>query len=366
MVTERYRNGSAYDGIVRWCLSFHAEYGCRHSGACCRAGWSIPFDPTEAARVEALPLVGVSGLVRPRGSADTAFAATTPDGSCSFFEPHHRLCAIHRVGGQASLPLTCQMFPRVALLDSRGTFVSLSHYCPTAAGLLFDDGRPASIVEAPPSLVPGGALEGLDATDTWAPLLRPGVLMDVDSYGEWELRAIEVLTSGGATPWQALDRVEQATASILDWTPDGTSGALSKKVQDSFASSSAARDQHVPDGTLSGIVRRAVPAPLTSTPPPPDLSDRLPAALHAMEQYAAAVSRWLSARLFGTWIAYQGNGLRTTGRYLRTALDVLTVELARGATEGPLDRRAVLEAVRRSDFLIIHLAGSQRLATLLS
>ena len=31
------------------CLSFHAAYRCRHAGACCRAGWTIPFAEAEAA-----------------------------------------------------------------------------------------------------------------------------------------------------------------------------------------------------------------------------------------------------------------------------------------------------------------------------
>src|SRR5262245_17046280 len=42
-VTERYTLACAYDEMVHWCLSFHAAYRCRHSGACCRASWSIPF-----------------------------------------------------------------------------------------------------------------------------------------------------------------------------------------------------------------------------------------------------------------------------------------------------------------------------------
>ena len=85
-----------------------------------------------------------------------------------------------------------------------------------------------------------------------------------------------------------------------------------------------------------------------------------------MRRHSRAVNRWLAARLFGTWIAYQGGGLLTIVRYLRAALDVLTVELARAAAEGDLDRRAVLESLRRSDYLLVHLAESQRVASLLS
>lgn len=350
---------------VRWCLSFHAEYRCGHSGACCRAGWAIPFDRTEAARVEALPLSGVRGLVRPKGARGTAFAINAADGSCGFFDPADRLCAIHRAGGHRALPITCQMFPRIVLRDPRGAFVSLSHYCPTAAGLLFDADGPVSIVEAPSSLVQDIALDGLDATDIWPPLLRRGLMMDVDSYGTWERCAIDALTSDNVNPWIALGRVEAATEALLDWHPDDDPSSLARHVATAFDAARPAQSDP-PDGTLWNVVRGATVDALK----PPALSERWveqrPAALAALEQHAGPVRRWLAARLFGAWMAYQGDGLRTMVGYLRAALDVLVVELARGAADGNLDRRAAIEAVRRSDHLLIHRAGSERLATLLA
>ena len=46
-------------------------------------------------------------------------------------------CIVHRDLGEPHLPTTCRHFPRVAVQDRRGTFVSLSHFCPTAASMLF-------------------------------------------------------------------------------------------------------------------------------------------------------------------------------------------------------------------------------------
>src|ERR1051325_9650810 len=109
---------------MAWCLSFHAAYRCRHAGACCRAEWEIPFE-------------------------DGSVAARTIDGSCTFFDRTTNLCAIHHTCGHDALPLTCQMFPRRVLHDVRGTFISLSHVCPTAAALLFDEDGHAAIVDAP-------------------------------------------------------------------------------------------------------------------------------------------------------------------------------------------------------------------------
>ena len=60
-------------------------------------------------------------------------------------------CAIHRVLGHDALPSACRHFPRAAVTDDLGTFVTLSHFCPTAASMLFRDDVELSIVEAPAS-----------------------------------------------------------------------------------------------------------------------------------------------------------------------------------------------------------------------
>jgi hypothetical protein len=182
-----------------WCLSLHARYRCRHAGACCQAPWTIPFE-------------------------DGTVASRSADGACTFFDGVSHLCTIHRAQGAAALPVTCRMFPRIVLHDARGTFVSLSHFCPTAARLLFEDHEDVTIVEAPGTLVDVGELDGLDARGEWPPLLRSGVLMDLDSYGAWERRAISRLTHGSSRPEDGLAAVDAATARLAAWTPG--SGAL--------------------------------------------------------------------------------------------------------------------------------------------
>jgi hypothetical protein len=138
---------------MAWCLDFHAAYRCRHAGACCRAEWAIPF-------------------------GDGTVAARDANGACSFFDGTSHLCSIHGRHGLHALPLTCRMFPRLVLHDARGTFISLSHFCPTAARLLFDAAGDGAIVAAPPALTDVGELDGLDARREWPPLLRPGVMME--------------------------------------------------------------------------------------------------------------------------------------------------------------------------------------------
>ena len=107
------------------CLSVHARYRCRHSGACCSGVFAIPAE----ARV--VDLVGTLGLQAPPGSrsrfvsgpesAGSTFVAARPDGACVFFEAETgRLCTIHRRAGAGALPSSCRHFPRVFLHDARG------------------------------------------------------------------------------------------------------------------------------------------------------------------------------------------------------------------------------------------------------
>ena len=108
-----------------------------------------------------------------------------------FFDSENgRMCAVHRELGEPMLPSACRQFPRVTLTDPRGRWITLSHFCPTAAALLFSP-APVLIVAAPASIALDGAAEGLDATAALPPLLRPGMLMDFDGYGAWERGAIE-------------------------------------------------------------------------------------------------------------------------------------------------------------------------------
>jgi hypothetical protein len=268
----------------------------------------------------------VRSLSLTRGAIDaterTALARLERDGRCSFLAEDAGSCScdIHRAGGHAALPLQCRMFPRQVLHDQRGTFITLSHFCPTAVGLLFDDTLPVSIVDAPAGLVGDGTLDGLDARDTWPPLLRRGVLMDHESYAVWERHGVELLTRSGIAPRHALASLAAATARLDEWAPDHDV-PLQHAVRDAFG---------------------MLPPPPTSTPEP----------------YDTAVKRWLAARLFGTWIIYQADALQTIVRFLHACHDVFLVELARDHNPR--------EAIRRSDHLIVHESSSQQLATLLA
>lgn len=277
--------------------------------------------------VRALALSAAKFTAREDGST---IAVRETDGRCAFLEgesnPHS--CEIHRAGGHEAMPLACRMFPRLILHDARGTFISLSHFCPTAAGLLFEAGPPAAIVDAPASLAGAGQLDGLNARDVWPPLLRHGVMMDLESYATWERLAVEVLTRPGITPRVSLDTLDAATRRVERWSPDSPA-----------VDTATARNEPLLHAVRDGFG--------LLSPPTAVLAD-----------HDTAVKRWLAARLFGTWIAYQGDGLRTIVRYLQACLDIFTIEHAR-------DHDA-LQAIRRSDYLIVHESSSQQLANLLN
>ena len=67
-------------------------------------------------------------------------------GRCVFLDPERgRLCTIHSHLGPGALASACRDFPRVVTLTPDGFSITLSHYCPTAAGRLFRD-RPRPTV----------------------------------------------------------------------------------------------------------------------------------------------------------------------------------------------------------------------------
>jgi hypothetical protein len=117
------------------------------------------------------------------------------------------------------------------------------------------------------------------------------------------------------------------------------------------------------------LVADCVPhgAPLAPTPESPDEADAQWVA-PAWPDFSLPIRRWLAAKAFASWVALQGEGLRTTVASLRVALGVLRAEAARGSAEAArvLDAGLLVEAIRRADLLLVHLADPEALARRLS
>jgi hypothetical protein len=305
-------------------LSLHVPYACRHSGACCSSRWPIPIERSRVAAVQALR-PDTHWLVPAEGAPpDVAgLLAVSASGHCVF---HRDGCEIQRAYGAPAMPSACQHFPREVLIDGRGVFVTLSHFCPTAADLLFDHEGPIEIVEGPPA-VPGGEPEGLDARDVLPPLLTAGVLMDPEGYSAWEAHMVRVLgADDGRTPEAAVAQLAADLATLQRWRPRGSSLAAE-----------AAR--------LAGEQEAAVAV----------LSDRPQSGARTREEMEAnrVIRRYLAARAFASWMAYQGGGLSAIVASLRFALKVLREEMTRRPLRG---------AIRETDLQILHLTPRDELA----
>ena len=301
-----------------------------------------------------------------RLSDGSSILRVTPGGACSCYDPDGHRCRIHAQLARDALPVACQHFPRVCVVDRDATSVTLSHYCPTAARLLFEP-LPIAIVEAPAAFAPM-QLEGLDARDALPPLLRPGMLADRESYRSWERLALEAL-SEETTGEAALAAIVDATEGIRGWEP--ARGPLVETVSRAFTIARERPREAGPAGllpaasSLDALVRRCVPEGL-SAPPAPDSASRIDERLVApnWRTFAGPVRRYLAAKAFADWCAYQGRGLRTVACSIAAALSVLRVEAVRHCAEADrmLDEALLIEAFRSADLLLVHLASREELA----
>jgi Fe-S-cluster containining protein len=362
-------------------LAIHADYRCRHSGACCSADWDVPVElPVYRTLHEAItggrlqvrddarhlhPFVVEPDL--PDGAA--AMLERTETGACIFLDRHSRLCIVHRDLGEPALPSTCRHFPRLAVRDARGTFITMSHFCPTAASMLFREDRPLTIVSDPPAFPPAD-YEGLTVTpDDLPPLLTPTMLMDLPGYMAWEQHMVRRCAGVGRTPESVVATLWRDARTLRCWTPTGP--ALAEAVA---ALPSGFVEMSAPE-TIAGSldlwweVLRAVPDELR---PEPDLEGVDAAYLAWVRaewlQFAAPLSRYLGAKAFASWTAYQGRGVATIVRGLEAALAVVRVEASRQCRDNrrPLDAALLLEAFRRADFTLNHLAVGEDLARIWS
>jgi hypothetical protein len=296
-------------------LSMHVPYACRHSGTCCSSGWAIPLERLREPAVRRLR--PDDAWLRPApGAPDdvTGVLALSPRGHCVF---HDHGCEIQRALGHDALPSACQHFPREVLIDPRGVFVTLSHYCPTAADLLFSHVGAVEIVEGPPA-IPHGEPEGLDARDVLPPLLTDGVLMDYDTYTAWESHMVRVLTADD-------DRPAEAVLDVLD--------ADLARLQQRCRRGARAHTQ--PGLVSEGQVSRD--------------GDRS----RATTASEAIIRRYLAARAFASWMPYQAGGVAAVLRSLRFTLASLRAQSP---------RLPLKEAIRRNDLELVHLMPRDQLA----
>lgn len=187
--------------------------------------------------------------------------------------------------------------------------------------MLFDHQGAIEIVEGPPPVAGVDIPEGLDARESLPPIAGPGRLMSWDEFSGWE-------------------RGQVSSGRIDEWQPD--------------------------DLVLFEHTRASVPAPW-SWPPAPDNIDSIWWSLvaPAWPRFAGVLARFAAAKIFASWSAYLDDGVEGVTRATRVAAAVLRVECARQcAVFGrPLDRELLIEAIRQTDLLLVHLADQDLLTS---
>ena len=303
-------------------LNFHAGYACRDSGMCCSSGWPIPVEQSRVDAIEAviardtIPLRVVPWLA-PDENAPEDVAGTLalrPNGHCVFFEAGRPRCAIHDVK-----PAGCVHFPYVCLIDQRGVHVTLSHFCPTAASMLFEHNEPIAISEGPAPVA--GDLEGLDARESLPPASSDGKrLLTLDELDQWQREAV-------------------ASARMIELVSD--------------------------DLALFNQARAAVPPPWSWPEAPDHLEDSWYSLVApGWFKFEDALTRYAAAKAYASWSLYLGSDVEAAAHTARIAHAVVRIEAARQCRMfgRPLDRELITEAIRQSDLLLVHYADQSLLA----
>jgi Fe-S-cluster containining protein len=370
-------------------LSIHADYRCRHSGACCTADWDVPVELpiyrtlSDAVGRRQLRVSPAAGALEPfivgpdLPDAAGAMLERTDAGHCVFFDAGARLCIVHRDLGEPALPETCRHFPRLSVQDARGTFVSLSHFCPTAASMLFREDVEVTIVERPAAF-PHADYDGLIVTgEDLPPLLHPRMLMDMDGYEAWEAHMVGRCAEVRRRPESVLATLARDARLLARWRPavDGPDGAAGlqagRSLREAVAAlpreyvAASAADSLTPSLRRHAEVMRAVPEDLRPARDEAGLERAFEEHVRPRwDGFRAPLNRYLAAKAFASWTAYQGRGVRSIVRGLEAALALVRVEAARLCRDGArdLDRDLLIEAVRAADFALNHLAVGEELA----
>ena len=363
---------------VVYALSIHAHYRCQRSGVCCSSDWDVPVEvplyrSLDAALAEgrlspasASADGGATLIVEPNLPDEAAaMVGRTESGHCVFYHRQSGLCVVQRDLGEPQLPSTCRHFPRVAVRDSRGTFISLTHYCPTAASMLFAPDGPIEIVESPEAF-PAGDYDGLTVEpDAWPPLLHPRMLMDREGYSAWERHMVARCSDPDLTAEQVTATLRRDALALRAFVPG----------ESSLASAVAGLPRHaveVPaeltlDASLQlhAEVMAAVPEDVRPESDEEGLREAFERwIIPEWHSWHLPLRRYLAAKAFANWTAYQGRGVLTIVRGLEAALALVRVEATRECRNAgrALDAELLKQAFRASDFVLNHIAAGDALA----
>ena len=122
------------------------QYDCVSCGKSC-TDFQVEISPRDIPRIEksaSTEALVKEGFTPLRVTDEGVFVAKAGDGNCCYLD-EESLCALHREGGFAHKPTTCQTFPFAPVGTPDGVFLGLSFYCTAVAR---SSGRPLEGREA--------------------------------------------------------------------------------------------------------------------------------------------------------------------------------------------------------------------------
>jgi hypothetical protein len=229
---------------------------------------------------------------------------------------------------------------------------------------LFRDDVPVEIIEGPRAFPPSD-YEGLTVEeDAFPPLLTPSMLMDLDGYTAWERHMVGVFAQVERAPEQGLATLVRDARVLAHWRPGPITLAAAVAALPTDRVDAAAPETLGASLALHHEVVFAMPEDLRPDSDDADL-DRAYAEFvrPVWDACAAPLNRYLAAKSFASWSAYQGRGIATIVRGLEAALAMVRVEVSRECRNAghALDAALLLQAFRSADFALNHLAVGEDL-----
>jgi hypothetical protein len=231
--------------------------------------------------------------------------------------------------------------------------------------MLFGPEAPVEILESPTAFPPGN-YEGLAVEhDAWPPLLHPRMLMDFEGYSAWERHMVARCNEPGLSPEQILCTLWRDAQVLRNYTP--SHGLLTAAVQRLPPNVVDAQADPTLDSSLvlHSEVLAAVPADVRPEPDEEGLREAyVGGVLPEWGRWYLPLRRYLAAKAFANWTAYQGRGVLTIVRGLQAALAFVRVESARECRNAgrALDADLLKQAFRGADFVLNHVADGESLA----
>jgi hypothetical protein len=225
---------------------------------------------------------------------------------------------------------------------------------------------PIEIVEGPAAF-PDAEYDGLVVKPgEWPPLLHPRALADLDGYGAWERHMVSRCADATLTPESVIATLDRDARLVR--TVKARDGELIARAIETLPREGVSAAG--PESLAASLARHrevmaAVPDAWKPAADEHDLADVFERHVRPYwQEWQAPLRRYLAAKAFASWTAYQGRGLLTIVRGLDAALALVRVEAARQCRDArrPLDEALMREAFRYADYSLNHLASGDGLA----